>query len=241
MLRRIGFFGKSPALVFIDTGIDLAEAVDDSETVLDVSADPTSTIPIGSVVQFGTDAEKALVTDESAGTALTVGSEAINRATSSGALSAHTVLDLSNPLNADGPITINELWFATSTTTLKVGLFRLVSGTTYKCIATATIGSVTQGSKQTKTGFTLNGLAGDYIGFYYTNGTIEVDTSGGNAYYVDSDQMTVDSEAVYSAVGAWLFSQKGLGTGTPSLTVTRGHGGTTPAAHDTGLDVMIGR
>ncbi|MGA7677989.1 MAG: hypothetical protein WCA51_06420, partial [Dehalococcoidia bacterium] len=100
---------------------------------------------------------------------ITVGDAAIDRASS---LSfGNTYMSLGNPANAGGILDTAEVWAATSISGLRVGTFYLVSGTTYKCRDSMTIGSVTAGAKQTFTGLSLAVQQGDFIGCYFTGGS----------------------------------------------------------------------
>jgi hypothetical protein len=84
----------------------------------------------------------------------------------------YTWLVLGNPANADGTLTTIDTWFNSDATGLRVGTFFLVSGNTYQCRDSVTIGSVTAGSKQTFT-VSLQVKVGDVLGFYMSGGSIE--------------------------------------------------------------------
>lgn len=97
------------------------------------------------------------------------------------ALNGITLIEFANPVNANGTITSCDLWFATNATGVKVGIMRLVSGTTYTCVASVTLGAVQAGAKRT---FTVNlpCQAGDLIGVYYATGAIESGAGSATAY-----------------------------------------------------------
>jgi hypothetical protein len=134
-----------------------------------------------------------------------VGPGATDRAsTISGA--NYTDIDLGNPANGTGSLDTVEIWANTALSNCKVGTFYLVSGTTYKCRDSATLGTVTAGSKQTFTGLALEVQTGDYLGNHYTAGTLERDTEGGSGimYYAgeaidpgdEADYTLVDGDAI---------------------------------------------
>ncbi len=106
-----------------------------------------------------------------------LGSEATNRSTVYPL--GFTLVDLANPANASGVLTSIEVWAATTIAGFRVGTFYLVSGTTYKCRDSVTLGAVTAGSKQTfSTRLTV--VAGDFIGCHWDSGTLEADDTGGS-------------------------------------------------------------
>lgn len=92
--------------------------------------------------------------------------------------SGATLIDLANPANLSGRITSVDVWANTNIAGLRVGTFYLVSGTTYKCRGSATIGNVTAGSKQTFA-VSIPVVVGDVIGCYFDSGQLENTLSGG--------------------------------------------------------------
>lgn len=105
-----------------------------------------------------------------------IGAVAIDQAATLPAL--YTFIDTNNPANLSGLITSVEVWAATNLTGFRIGVFYLVSGTTYRCRSSATIDAVTAGSKQTFS-VSLPVQKGDFIGCYFDTGTIEANTSTG--------------------------------------------------------------
>lgn len=121
-----------------------------------------------------------------AGAPIDVGAGATNRAAA--LIEAYTWVDLTNPANADGILDTVEAWFDTNATGVKIGTFS-GSGTSYNDRDYETIGNVTAGSKQTFTGKSIDVITGDFIGCYYTTGTLDTDTSGySGVYYVSGDK-----------------------------------------------------
>lgn len=117
-----------------------------------------------------------------------MGPGATNRSTSV-ASAGYTDLEENNPANADGTITSIELWFNTNATGVRVGTFFKTGTNSYQCRDSATLGSVTAGSKYAFTTdssgnpLSIDVEVGDLIGWYISAGTIEADRSGGNGWY----------------------------------------------------------
>jgi hypothetical protein len=84
---------------------------------------------------------------------------------------------LENPANASGTINSVEVYAESNLSNFVVATFFLISGSTYECRDSQSIGSVTSGSKQTFE-VDLDVEAGDFIGGYWTSGDMERDTSG---------------------------------------------------------------
>lgn len=133
----------------------------------------------------------------------------------------NTFVGLDNPANYTGTIDTIEIWATTDITGLRVGTFYLVSGTDYKCRDSEAIaGTITSGSKQTKS-VSIDVVVGDYIGCYFTAGSIEMSTSGyAGVYYISGEYIDPDDQATYSELGSGrAMSLYGTGE-TPSVTVT---------------------
>lgn len=143
-------------------------------------------------------------------TAIAVGPAVTNRAAVAPA--AYTSLDLANPADGTGTIDTVTIWAAVSMTDLKVGMFYLTTGTSYKCRSIATIGAVTAGSLQTFSGLSFAVTSGDCIGAYWTGlGSLERDDTGGSSAFVSGDYCTVGAETSYTA-GTRIYSMHGAGT-----------------------------
>jgi len=142
--------------------------------------------------------------------AIDVGSEAIGRDDDCSA--TNTLIALDNPANLDGEITSIEIWAKNALTGLKVGMFYLVSETTYKCRSAVAIGDVAAGSKVTKTFSGISVVTNDLIGMYFTTGDMERSGSGeAGGLYISGDKVTVDDETEYTAWDGVTFSIKGIG------------------------------
>lgn len=78
----------------------------------------------------------------------------------------HTKVDGSNPANATGEIDTVEAWFdyAESGNSVKYGTFEHLGSNVLKCHDAELYGEVSDGSKQTCTGLSIDITAGEYIG-----------------------------------------------------------------------------
>jgi len=117
-----------------------------------------------------------------------IGSEAIYRI--GGSTITWTKIDLTNPANGTGILDTVEIYLGLSAAgeNVKVGTFS-GSGVSWNDRDYAAIGNVTQGSKQTFSGLSIDVVTGDCIGIYGTAGEIEVDISGGGGVlYKSGDQ-----------------------------------------------------
>ena len=113
-----------------------------------------------------------------------IGAAAIDRAASTNPL--YTVVEASNPANATGIIDTVELWAATQLSNCEVAIFFVVSGNNLSTRDSEVLGTVVAGSKQTFTGLSMDVVSGDYIGAYWSAGTLETDVTGGVAYWYKS-------------------------------------------------------
>ncbi len=140
---------------------------------------------------------------------LDVGSGAIDRPSYENP--ANTLIDLANPATLTGTLISVEIWAHSNLTGLRVGTFYLVSGTTYKCRDSETIGAVTAGSKQTFS-VSINIEAGDFIGCYFDTGQIDWSASGGSGYmYIAGEYIDPEDQAVYTLAANQAISLYGTG------------------------------
>ncbi len=154
--------------------------------------------------------------------AIDVGQEAINRDATSPA--NYTWVQKANPANLAGTITSIDIWAATALSGCKVGLLYLIGGLTYKVRSVATIGNVPSGSKQTFP-VDLAVEAGDVLAIFFSGGTVERGTGGGDGYwYLEGDHLTVDEESEFTngdAASAYSEYGTGFGLGAPTVTSVR--------------------
>ena len=144
-------------------------------------------------------------------TAISVGPAAENRAAAAPANFTH--LDLGNAADGSGTIDTVTVYAATNMTNAKIGIFYLVSGTTYKCRSSYTAGSLAAGLN-TLTGLSLAINSGDFIGMYWgASGTLDRTDTGGTSANVAGDYADVDDQASYST-GTRIYSIHGAGTTT---------------------------
>jgi hypothetical protein len=118
---------------------------------------------------------------------------------------------MANPCNGTGTITSVDLWFYASATGVKVATFSK-AGSIFTPRAVATIGNVTSGSVQTFP-VTLAVNAGDYIGVYFATGQLEIDGSGGVAYWGSGGPDYTDGPHTYVENVGYALSVYGTGTG----------------------------
>lgn len=127
---------------------------------------------------------------------------------------SYTVVLLDNPANATGTITSIEVWAQANITGLRVGIFYLVSGTTYKCRSSVTIGNVAAGAKRTFTApddfAALDVVAGDFIGSYFSGGNIEAEPAGDGQMYKKGEFIDPGDQADYEA---FINTESLYGTG----------------------------
>ena len=135
-----------------------------------------------------------------------------------------TNIEKANPANLDGKITSVEIWAVSDLDGCKVGIFYTINGDTFKCRSAATIGHVTSGSKQTFSGLSLDVVAGDYIGIYYSSGQIEYQGTGGaGVWWKSGDHCVVDDELVFSFGSGDIIAIYGIGA-TGVISVRPGSG-----------------
>jgi hypothetical protein len=138
----------------------------------------------------------------------------------------YTLISLNNPANATGNILSVQIYaYGTKNITgMIVGIFYLVSGTTYKCRSSVAIGTVPYGSLQT---FDISAtpmavIAGDFIGCYYTAGYVADHSSGGSGLCLTSgEHIDPGDEASYTTLANYMLALYGEGA-TPAVGFSRG-------------------
>ena len=141
-------------------------------------------------------------------TQIYAGNDVTNRA--SFLSGGNTYLDRLVTLTANGYLSKVNIWTTSNLTYLYVGLFRQVSGTTYKCVAASgNLGAVSSGALREFNVF-MYGKAGDVLGFIGSS-NIEADTSGGDVIYVSGNKVTLDLESNFTSSFARVSSVKLLG------------------------------
>lgn len=144
--------------------------------------------------------------------AIDIGNAAIDRA-GQYQWAGDTIINGGNPANASGTITSVEIWAAVNLEGCVIGTFYKTNGDTLKCRASAAIGNVTAGSKQTFSGLSVAVQTGDFIGIYFTAGSIERDTTGFiNIWWVTGQYIDPNDEATYAYLGEDAISVYGIGT-----------------------------
>lgn len=142
-------------------------------------------------------------------TAITIGSSAIDRGGSAGG--TYTQITKENPANETGRITTVKIWAKSALAGVKVAIFTEGAANTFTAGDVANIGNVSSGSEQTFN-VNLNVSAGDFIGLYWTDGWMELDSSGyGGRWVLAGDQTTCVDEA-FTLYGDDGISLGGTGT-----------------------------
>ena len=140
-----------------------------------------------------------------------IGADAIDRANEA-PFASYTYIDKENPANASGIITTVEIWAAVGLVNCVVGTFYTTNGNTLKCRDSEAIGSVATGAKRTFL-VTIAVEAGDYIGCYYTAGTIDLDFTGyAGLWYKEGQYIDPGDEATYTFLAAYAISLYGTDT-----------------------------
>lgn len=141
---------------------------------------------------------------------IAIGSGATNRA-SSLSLLGRTRIDTGNPCTLAGTITSISIWAATALVNCEVATFYETAPNTFSTRATATIGSVVAGSKQTFT-VSLACEIGDYLGIYASSGSIEADTVGGPGMWLAVGDYIPCVAQVFVFSAAYTISIEASGT-----------------------------
>ena len=145
-------------------------------------------------------------------TIIDIGDPAIDRATSIG---PYTSVSKGNPANLTGKITSVEIWAFENLSNCEVATFFVVSGNNLSTRDTHYIGSVTSGSKQTFSGLDISVQVGDYIGIYYTTGTLETDSDGGSGIWYKTNDHIPCIDVYFNFIAGWQTSVYGIGEALP--------------------------
>lgn len=122
-----------------------------------------------------------------------------------------TLIDKANPANLSGLLTSVDVWTTDAVTGFVIGVFTLVSGTTYSCRSSATIGAVTGGAKRTFS-VSLPIQAGDFIGCYYTGGSSERSAIAGSGFArLNSESISPGDQAAFVEIANQGLSLYGQG------------------------------
>ena len=129
--------------------------------------------------------------------AVDIGAEAINRLST--ASSGSTEVNEEVTASEAGNVTSIDIWAKTDITGLKIGVFYATNGDTLKCRSVASVaGTITAGSKVNKV-VSLSVEIGDYLGCYFTGGTLERSSYGADGRWVlVGDHCVIDDENTYT-------------------------------------------
>jgi len=143
--------------------------------------------------------------------AIDIGPGAVDRVAARPA--GYTFIDLANSSNGTGIINSVELYFdgtQADVTGVKVGIF-YGSALSYTCRSSASIGTVTKGSKQTFSLLNLSVQTGDFLGVYATAGSIECATTGGSGIVYKLGDHLSDGAQTYELFADNVISIYGTG------------------------------
>ena len=136
-----------------------------------------------------------------------IGSLAIDRGVT--LASNYTMIEKNNPANASGIITSVEIWANATLINCEVATFYVVSGNYLSTRDYEYIGTVTAGAKRTFS-VDLNAKAGDYIGIYYSEGSLDGDSFGDGRWYYGSDVIPCSNQ-LFSSLSSKTMSIYGTG------------------------------
>ena len=140
--------------------------------------------------------------------AIDIGAAAIDRGNNYG---PGTCVNEGNPANANGSITSVEIWALSNLSDCEVATFYF-SGNSGSTRDYEAIGSVTSGSKQTFSGLDIDVQTGDYIGAYFSAGTIEMSASGGaGLWYKNATDYIPCTSQTFNHLSSYVISLYGEG------------------------------
>ena len=137
--------------------------------------------------------------------AVDIGDEAINRRSTFA--SGYTLIPWHTTASLAGNVTSIDIWAEANITGLKIGAFYTTNGNTLKCrSATSIAGTITMGSKVNKV-ISLAVEIGDYLGCYFSGGTISRTTFGADGRWaLEGDHCVVDDEDTYDSNASRTYS-----------------------------------
>ncbi len=153
--------------------------------------------------------------------AVDIGCEAIDR--ESALAAGYTLINKTNPATVSGEVTSVDIAAAGSTINgLRVGTFYTINGDTLKCRDSEAIPGTIPANGHVTKAVSLAVEIGDYIGCYYTSGSIEWSLSGlqGLWYWYGVEKINPGDEWTYS-----IFPDDGMSLGgyiTPTITIVEG-------------------
>ncbi|MBA7582582.1 hypothetical protein ES708_24514 [subsurface metagenome] len=126
----------------------------------------------------------------------------------------YTSVDKDNPANASGMIKTVEIYASGSMEECFVGTFYTTNGNTLKCRDSVALGRVDGGVKTTWPGLSLAVEAGDYIGMFFTTGSVYYHPSGYTGlWYKLGEYIDPGDEAIYTLLDGYAISLYGTGEG----------------------------
>jgi len=124
----------------------------------------------------------------------------------------YTYILKENPANADGKITDIELYTRGALSGCTVANFFVVFASTLSDRDIHNIGDVPGYSHQTFSELNIEVKAGDYIGLYFSGGTMESDEAGYAGIWYKTGDTTSSSDIIYTSYAGDTISLYGTGT-----------------------------
>ncbi|MBA7715097.1 hypothetical protein ES703_124137 [subsurface metagenome] len=126
-------------------------------------------------------------------------------------ISGRTQVDKNNPANASGILHTVKIYLADYTEGIVVGTFYTTNGNTLKCRDSEAIGAL-EGGKHTLTDLSITVVEGDYIGCYFTFGSLDASDSGfAGLWHVEGEHIDPNDEATYELLAGDAISLYGYG------------------------------
>lgn len=141
--------------------------------------------------------------------AIDVGSPAIDRAASWGAAD-YTIVTKQNPSNDTGWITSVEIFTKIAMTNVEVATFFTVSGNNISTRDSQALGNLALGYNQFDVLIEIS--TGDYIGFYYNTGDIELTNTASSGFLYKTGDQIPCTNVLFSHFANYLVSIYGEGS-----------------------------
>jgi hypothetical protein len=139
---------------------------------------------------------------------ISIGNSTIDRASTKS--SGTTYVDKTTPADGNGALSNISIYATTQLSGCKVGIFyEKANVDSLTCRSSVSLGTVAAGL--TNNNVNLKVKVGDYIGIYFTGGTLDSAATGGyGVWYLAGDQMSCD-DAIFSRSINHIISISGSG------------------------------
>jgi len=139
--------------------------------------------------------------------AIDVGALAIDRG--SQLSGGYTVIEESNPANLTGAITLVKIYAESAMLGVKVGIFYKRNGDTFSTRSNVTLGDIAD--DYTEHIVNLAVVAGDFIGIYFTGGTISRELTGGVGAWLHLADDIPCTDVIFTHYDEHIYSLYGEG------------------------------